>query len=118
MIYIKDFMICNQHTGKPMAATAAGQSPAGEGLRREVFLPNKPILAKQSHFRGWGGGRADSRADLPAQLAGACRPGRQVVAGARRPGGLRRRHGESLSQAALALVRHPPARAQMGVGLR
>ena len=32
-------------------AWAAGLSPAGRESRREVFLPNKPILAKQSHFR-------------------------------------------------------------------
>ena len=50
-------MVNNQRVGERKNVPASGQLRARERDRLEAFLPNKPILAKQTHL----GGRAERR---------------------------------------------------------
>ena len=68
-------MMYHHHADERMAAAAESRSPAGEGRWREMFLPNKPILGKQSQFRGPADGRAPGGSGCYNELgAAAIRP--------------------------------------------
>ena len=49
-------MIENRYMAERLRALAASQSPAREEGPRVTFLPNKPNLAKQTHFLAPGEG--------------------------------------------------------------